>query len=71
MIPVSSLNSRIFELKELFKDFAWALGYGDIMRQSFGIFFRILHRISRLLLPNTWWWEVVHAAYACSKVGGF
>ena len=36
MIPISSLNSRIFELKDFFKDFAWALGYGDIMRQSQG-----------------------------------
>ena len=71
MIPISSLNYRIFELKEFFKDFSFALGYRDIMRLSWNISKRILHRISRLLLPNTWWWEVVHAAYECSKVDGF
>ena len=52
MVPISSLNSRIFEKKKGFKNFAWALGYGDIMGQTFDTFFWILYWISRLLIPN-------------------
>ena len=43
MVPISSLNSKIFEKKKGFKNFAWALGYGDIMGQTFDTFFWILY----------------------------
>ena len=52
MVPISPLNSRIFEKKKGFKNFAWACGYGDMLGQTFDTFFWILYWISRLLIPT-------------------
>ena len=50
MVPISSLNSRIFEKKKGFKNFAWALGYGGMTGQTFDMYQKTRKKIPHLLI---------------------